>query len=203
MIGDLFDPGQKNLVIAGVDEAGRGPLAGDVVAAAVILGDDHDIVGLSDSKKLSEKRRLVLSEEIKRRAKSWCIARASVAEIDELNILHASLLAMKRAVDGLTITPEHVYVDGNKLPKWNYSAEAVVRGDSIIAEISAASILAKVARDLEMEQHHKDFPAYGFSRHKGYPTKAHVRALQQHGPCRIHRRSFAPVRQLLDPTENG
>jgi len=184
-------------IVAGVDEVGRGPLAGDVVAAAVILGKSHGITGLNDSKKLSENKRLALSEKIKLRAKSWYIARANLAEIEELNILHASLLAMKRAVEGLKTIPEHIYVDGNKLPVWSYSAEAVVQGDSLIAEISAASILAKVARDEEMIQQDKLFPEYGFAQHKGYPTKIHLAALEEYGPCEIHRRSYAPVRKLL------
>ncbi|WP_086934695.1 ribonuclease HII [Agarilytica rhodophyticola] len=186
------------MIVAGTDEVGRGPLAGDVVAAAVILGKDHGIVGLNDSKKLTEKKRQNLSEQIKQQSAAWCIARASVAEIDELNILHASLLAMKRAVDGLSIVPEHVFVDGNKLPKWQYSSEAVVQGDSLVEEISAASILAKVARDNEMVAFDKQYPNYGFAKHKGYPTKTHMDALKEFGPCAIHRRSYAPVKKILD-----
>ncbi|MFL0809792.1 MAG: ribonuclease HII [Agarilytica sp.] len=195
--GDLFDTQVQAEVFAGVDEVGRGPLAGDVVAAAVVLGNAHGILGLNDSKKLSEKKRLVLCEEIKAKALAWSVTRASVEEIDELNILHASLLAMKRAVESLSVQPEHVFVDGNKLPKWNYSAEAVVQGDSKIAEIAAASILAKVTRDLEMEEFDKQFPQYGFAAHKGYPTKVHMSALEKYGACPIHRTSYAPVKKIL------
>lgn len=185
------------MILAGVDEVGRGPLAGDVVAAAVVLGVNHGIVGLADSKKLSEKKREQLFVEIQKMAVSWCIARASVSEIDELNILHASMLAMKRAVEGLNIQPEHVLVDGNRLPKWRYSAEAIVKGDSKVAEISAASILAKVTRDQEMVLADQTYPGYGFAGHKGYPTKVHLAALQQLGPSPIHRRSYAPVRLVM------
>lgn len=195
--GELFDLTVQTDLIAGVDEVGRGPLAGDVVAAAVVLGKSHGILGLNDSKKLSEKKRLVLCEEIKEKSVAWSVARASVDEIDELNILHASLLAMKRAVESLGVQPEHVYVDGNKLPKWKYSAEAVVQGDSKIAEIAAASILAKVTRDLEMEAFDQAYPQYGFAGHKGYPTKVHLEALKNHGPCPIHRTSYAPVKKIL------
>ncbi|SMF43537.1 RNase HII [Alteromonadaceae bacterium Bs31] len=187
----------KNRIIAGTDEVGRGPLAGDVVAAAVVLGSKHGIEGLNDSKKLSEKKRERLFEEIKGKAQSWAIARASVEEIDEINILHASLLAMKRAVSSLDVQPEHVFVDGNRLPKWNYSSEAVVQGDGLIEEISAASILAKVTRDREMEELDAVYPGYGFAKHKGYPTRVHMDALSLLGPCEIHRKSFAPVKVLL------
>lgn len=197
MTGGFFKKDSSKLLIAGVDEVGRGPLAGDVVAAAVILGKDHGIVGLKDSKKISEKKRLVLSEEIKRKALAWSITRASIEEIDELNILHASLLAMKRAVDELDPVPEYVYVDGNKLPKWHYSSEAVVQGDNLIEEISAASIIAKVARDQEMEKFDEKYPGYGFAKHKGYPTKTHIEALEKLGVCDIHRRSYAPVKKIL------
>ncbi len=183
---------------AGCDEVGRGPLAGDVVAAAVILDPAHPILGLDDSKKLTEKKRELLFDEIQAKAKSWCIARASVAEIDSLNILHASLLAMNRAVQGLHIEPEHVLVDGNKLPKWKYPAEAVVKGDSRVAAISAASILAKVTRDREMVELDKLYPGYGLAGHKGYPTKVHMDALERLGVTPIHRRSFAPVRARIE-----
>ncbi len=183
--------------VAGCDEVGRGPLAGEVVAAAVILDPLAPIEGLADSKKLSEKRREALSDEIKQKAKCWAIARATVAEIDEINILQASLLAMHRAVDQLNVKPHHVMVDGNRLPKWPYSSEAVVQGDGSIAEISAASILAKVCRDREMMQLDEQYPGYGFAKHKGYPTKAHMDALKLLGPCEIHRTSFAPVKILL------
>lgn len=183
---------------AGCDEVGRGPLAGDVVAAAVILDPENPILGLDDSKKLTEKKREQLFIEIQQKAKSWCIARASVAEIDKINILQASLLAMNRAVQGLHIQPEHVLVDGNKLPKWNYPAEAVVKGDSRVAAISAASILAKVTRDREMVELDKTYPGYGFADHKGYPTKVHMDALDKLGVTPIHRTSYAPVRAKIE-----
>lgn len=194
---ELFIPSYQGHLLAGVDEVGRGPLAWDVVTAAVILDPEQPIEGLDDSKKLTEKRREYLFDEIKEKAKSWCIARASVAEIDQINILQASLLAMARAVDGLHIKPEHVLVDGNKIPKWNYSAEAVVKGDSRVAAISAASILAKVARDREMVALDKKYPGYGFGEHKGYPTKAHLDALERLGVTPIHRASYAPVKAKL------
>lgn len=188
----------QGILCAGCDEVGRGPLAGDVVAAAVILDPENPIFGLDDSKKLTEKKREQLFIEIQLKAKSWCIARASVAEIDRINILQASLLAMTRAVQGLHIQPEHVLVDGNKLPKWNYAAEAVVKGDSRIAAISAASILAKVTRDREMVLFDKTYPGYGFADHKGYPTKVHMDALEKLGITPIHRTSFAPVRAKIE-----
>ena len=184
--------------MAGCDEVGRGPLAGDVVAAAVILDPAQPIVGLDDSKKLTEKKRELLFDEIQLKAKSWCIARASVAEIDKINILQASLLAMTRAVQGLNIQPEHVLVDGNKLPKWNYAAEAVVKGDSRVAAISAASILAKVTRDREMIAFDAIYPGYGFAGHKGYPTKVHMDALAKLGITPIHRTSYAPVKACIE-----
>lgn len=187
----------RGLFLAGVDEVGRGPLAWDVVAAAVILNPERPIKGLDDSKKLTEKRRESLFDEIQEKATSWCIARATVAEIDQINILQASLLAMSRAVDGLHIKPEHVLVDGNKLPKWTYKAEAVVKGDSRVAAISAASILAKVARDREMHELDKQYPGYGFADHKGYPTKMHMDALAALGVTPIHRRSYAPVKARI------
>lgn len=183
--------------VAGVDEVGRGPLAGDVVAAAVILDPAKPIDGLNDSKKLSSKRREQLFQLIQLRAKSWCIARASVAEIDQMNILQASLLAMHRAVEGLCVEPDHVLVDGNKLPRWRYSSEAIVQGDGTVAQISAASILAKVVRDREMIELDRTYPGYGLAQHKGYPTKIHLDCLQQLGPSPIHRSSFAPVKMLL------
>jgi len=185
-------------LMAGVDEVGRGPLAGDVVTAAVILDPARPIVGLNDSKKLSEKRRQQLSEQIKEQALSWCVARASVEEIDQINILQASLLAMSRAVQGLELQPEHVLVDGNKIPRWHYSAEAVVKGDSRVEAIAAASILAKVVRDSEMVAFNSRYPGYEFDRHKGYPTKVHLQALARLGPCAIHRLSFGPVKKALD-----
>ncbi len=184
-------------VIAGVDEVGRGPLAGDVVAAAVILDPKIPIPGLNDSKKLSEKQRLHCFALIKECALGISVARASVEEIDASNILRASLLAMARAVQGLSTQPEFVYVDGNQLPKWHYSSQAVVKGDSRVAEIAAASIIAKVTRDREMVAFEESYPGYGFARHKGYPTNAHLEALRSLGPCVLHRRSFAPVANLL------
>jgi ribonuclease HII len=186
------------LLIAGVDEVGRGPLAGDVVAAAVILDPAQPIIGLMDSKKLSEKKRVQLAIEIKTKALAWSIARASVAEIDELNILHASMLAMRRAVESLNIQPQHVLVDGNRLPKWHYSAEAIVKGDSKVSAISAASILAKVQRDGEMLLLDKQFPGYGLADHKGYPTARHLAAIETLGVVDIYRRSFGPVRRVLE-----
>ena len=184
-------------VIAGVDEVGRGPLAGDVVAAAVILDPAKPISGLNDSKKLSEKQRLDCFAQIQDKALGISIARASVAEIDKSNILRASLLAMERAVRCLSIQPDFVYVDGNQLPEWSYSSQAVVKGDARVNEISAASIVAKVTRDEEMVALEQDFPGYGFAKHKGYPTSAHLEALENLGPCVLHRRTFAPVANLL------
>ncbi|WP_462163603.1 ribonuclease HII [Pseudoalteromonas xiamenensis] len=184
-------------LIAGVDEVGRGPLVGDVVTAAVILDPNNPIDGLADSKKLSEKKRLLLAEEIKAKALCYCIARASVAEIDELNILHATMLAMTRAVEGLSVKAEFVFVDGNRLPTLNVPAQAVVKGDSLVSEISAASILAKVTRDQEMVDLDAAYPEYGFAGHKGYPTKAHFEALEKYGVTPHHRRSFKPVQQAL------
>jgi ribonuclease HII len=184
-------------LVAGVDEAGRGPLAGPVVAAAVILDDCHPISGLADSKKLSAARREALYDEIRAKALCCCIAQASVEEIDRLNILQATLLAMQRAVAGLRLRPGLVLVDGNRLPLLEMRAEAIVRGDAKVAAISAASILAKVTRDRGLEQLDQCFPQYGFARHKGYGTAEHLQALSVHGPCPEHRRSFAPVAQAL------
>jgi len=195
---DTFISSYQGLLLAGCDEVGRGPLAGDVVAAAVILDPEQPITGLDDSKKLSEKKRELLFDEIQIKAKSWCVARASVAEIDRLNILQASLLAMTRAVQGLQIQPEYVLVDGNKLPKWNYAAEAVVKGDSRVAAISAASILAKVTRDREMVALDKVYPGYGFAEHKGYPTQVHMAALEKLGVTPIHRTSYGPIKAKLE-----
>jgi ribonuclease HII len=185
-------------LIAGVDEAGRGPLAGDVVAAAVILPIDCTIAGLTDSKKLSPKQREKLYPLIRQQAVAFAVARASVDEIDRLNILHASMLAMKRAVTALALSPEFVYVDGNRCPDWQFPSQAVVKGDSTIAAIAAASILAKVERDQEMRELDSRFPGYGLAQHKGYPTKAHLAALKRLGPSEIHRKSFAPVMELLN-----
>lgn len=184
-------------LICGVDEAGRGPLAGAVFAAAVILDSARPITGLADSKAISEKKRDLLAVQIKERALAWCIASASIEEIDTINILQASLLAMKRAVDGLRVAPTEVLVDGNKLPKWSWHSRAIVGGDALVEEISAASILAKTARDAEMLELHLKYPQYGFDKHKGYPTAAHLDALQRHGICEIHRRSYAPVKRQL------
>lgn len=184
--------------VAGVDEVGRGPLAGPVVAAAVILDPSNPIEGLADSKKLTQKRREKLFDEIKCKSLAWCIARAEVDEIDELNILQASLLAMSRAVDGLQLKADHALVDGNKLPKLNCSAEAIVKGDSKVAAISAASIIAKVARDREMVEMDALYPGYGFASHSGYPTKVHLQALQTLGVTPIHRRTFGPVKRQLE-----
>ena len=184
------------MVVAGCDEVGRGPLAGDVVAAAVILGD-YIPEGLADSKKLSEKKRERLFPEIQSHAVAFAIGRASVDEIDKLNILNASLLAMKRAVEALTVRPDHVLVDGNKLPTWEYSAEAVVGGDGTVPAISAASILAKVTRDQELIALDAQYPEYGFAKHKGYPTAQHMAAIKTHGILPIHRRSFGPISRLL------
>lgn len=188
-------------LLAGVDEVGRGPLAGPVVAAAVILDPDNPIEGLADSKKLTEKRRELLFPLIKERALAWCIARASESEIDQLNILQASLLAMRRAVMGLTQKPDGVLVDGNRCPDLPYPSEAVVKGDSLVPAISAASILAKVVRDNEMVAFEKTYPGYGFAAHKGYPTAQHMKALKTLGVTPIHRRSFGPVKNLISEPE--
>lgn len=181
-------------IIAGVDEAGRGPLAGPVAAAAVILDAAQPINGLADSKQLSAATREKLAAEIRKRACAWSVAFASVEEIDRLNILQASLLAMQRAVAGLALAPTLVLVDGNRAPILPCTTRAIVRGDATEAAISAASILAKVARDALLDELDGVYPAYGFARHKGYPTPAHLAALAAHGPCSVHRMSFAPVR---------
>lgn len=183
--------------IAGVDEVGRGPLVGAVVTAAVLLDPARPIVGLADSKKLSEKRRNALYEEIIEKALSWSLGRAEPHEIDELNILHATMLAMQRAVAGLSIEPDFVLIDGNRCPKLPMASQAVVKGDSRVAEISAASILAKVTRDREMEVLDAQFPDYGFAQHKGYPTAFHLERLAQLGATEHHRRSFGPVKRVL------
>jgi len=184
-------------LIAGVDEAGRGPLAGPVVAAAVILDDLHPIKGLNDSKKLSPARRERLYDEIRAKALCCAIAEASVEEIDTLNILQATMLAMRRAVEGLRLKPAKVLVDGNRLPVLKIAAEAIVKGDAKVKAISAASILAKVYRDRLCLALHEQHPQYGFDGHKGYPTPEHLAALREHGACPQHRRSFAPVREVL------
>ncbi|MFT4938796.1 MAG: ribonuclease HII [Paraglaciecola sp.] len=183
--------------LAGVDEVGRGPLVGDVVTAAVILDPARPIQGLADSKKLSAKKRNILAVQIMQNALAWSIGRASPGEIDQLNILHATMLAMQRAVEGLVIQPQHVMVDGNRCPDWNYSSEAVIKGDSLIAEISAASIIAKVTRDQEMQDLDQRYPEYGFAKHKGYPTKYHLEKLAQFGPLAEYRMTFKPVQQSL------
>lgn len=183
--------------VCGVDEAGRGPLAGPVFAAAVIL--EMPIAGLKDSKLLSGRRREALKQTILERAVSWSIAFATVEEIDRLNILQATMLAMQRAVEGLSIAPDEAWIDGNRCPKLACRARAFVQGDRLHPVISAASILAKTARDAEMQRMHQRFPQYCFDRHKGYPTPEHLALLARHGPSEIHRRSFAPVRRILHP----
>ncbi|NTV72306.1 MAG: ribonuclease HII [Azonexaceae bacterium] len=184
-------------LVCGIDEAGRGPLAGTVVAAAVILDPQRPIPGLNDSKKLSEKKRDALAVLIRERAVAWAVASASVDEIDRLNILHATMLAMQRAVAGLTVRPTAAMVDGNRCPKLDIPCEAVIKGDGKIASIAAASILAKTVRDAEMLALHAQYPMYGFDRHMGYPTAAHFQALEEHGASPVHRRSFGPVAKQL------
>jgi ribonuclease HII len=184
-------------LVAGLDEAGRGPLAGDVYAAAVILDGQRPIDGLTDSKKLSERQREKLALQIKERALAWSVMRATVAEIDELNILQATMLAMQRAVNGLALIPGEVLVDGNRVPKLSMPARAIVKGDLTQAAISAASILAKTARDASLLELHEQFPQYCFNQHKGYGTALHLAKLREFGPCVVHRRSFAPVARLL------
>ena len=183
-------------LVCGCDEAGRGPLAGPVVAAAVILDPQNPVSGLNDSKKLSAKRREALAIEIRARALAWSVAEASVEEIDRINILQASMLAMQRAVEGLTIRPEKALVDGNRCPALACPVEAVVGGDGKVASIAAASILAKTVRDAGMLLLHADYPMYGFDRHMGYPTAFHLQALREHGASPVHRHSYAPVAQL-------
>lgn len=184
-------------LVCGVDEAGRGPLAGPVVAAAVILDPANPIFGLNDSKKLSAKRREALAVEIRAKALAWFVAEASVEEIDRINILQASLLAMQRAVAGLVIPPERALIDGNRCPILPCPSEAIIGGDGKVASIAAASILAKTVRDAGMLELHQRYPQYGFDRHMGYPTAAHVAALREHGVSPIHRRSYGPVARLL------
>lgn len=185
------------ILICGVDEAGRGPLAGPVSAAAVILDDANPIAGLADSKKLSERQRNLLAPVIRERALAWAVAWAEVEEIDQLNILRATLLAMRRAVLALEVRPQQVLVDGTHYPQTGIPSQAIVKGDSKVAAISAASILAKTARDELMLQLHEHYPHYGFAEHKGYPTAAHLAALREHGVSAVHRKSFRPVRELL------
>ena len=195
-LGLDFDLVQE--LVAGVDEVGRGPLCGPVVTAAVILDPARPIQGLNDSKKLSEARREALFDEIQEKALAWCIARAEVEEIDRLNILHATMLAMQRAVEGLSVVPRLALVDGNRCPVLAVPSAAVVQGDASVPAIAAASILAKVSRDREMQALDLVYPGYGLAGHKGYPTPAHLQALESLGPTPIHRRSFAPVRVLLE-----
>ena len=190
------------LLVAGVDEVGRGPLAGPVVTAAVILDPDHPIEGLMDSKKLSEKRREELAEQIKIYSLAWSIGRAEVEEIDAINILQATMLAMQRAVAGLSPSPEHVLIDGNRCPPLDCTAEAIIKGDGLIPAISAASIIAKVCRDNEMVVLDSQYPGYGLAGHKGYPTKVHREALIRLGVTPVHRRSFGPVRRVIEDQTN-
>lgn len=192
-----FETPQGYQLIAGVDEVGRGPLVGDVVTAAVILDPSNPIEGLNDSKKLSEKKRLALLPEIKEKALAWAVGRCSPQEIDELNILQATMVAMQRAIAGLNVQPDLVLIDGNRCPELPMDAQAVVKGDLRVAEISAASIIAKVVRDTEMEELDKQYPQFGFAKHKGYPTKAHFNAIEQHGVIDEHRKSFKPVKRAL------
>jgi len=198
MIDDIDIDLKNYSAIAGVDEAGRGPLVGSVVAAAVILDKAHPIAGLDDSKKLSAKKREQLALEIKQHAKAWSVSSVEPQIIDEINILQASLLAMKQAVEGLPIEVDFALIDGNKLPDLACDAEAIVKGDARVAAIAAASILAKVERDQQMQELHKKYPQYDFARHKGYPTKVHMALLEEHGPCPEHRKTFGPVRRLLE-----
>lgn len=186
------------LGLCGVDEAGRGPLAGPVVAAAVMLDPARRIDGLRDSKKLSAAARERLADVIRREAVAWCVAEASVAEIDTLNILEATMLVMRRAVEGLSRAPDDVWVDGNRCPEWAWRSQAVVKGDDKVAAIAAASILAKTERDRFMRRLHDDYPHYGFAQHMGYGTAAHLDALKIHGACPQHRRSFGPVKLTID-----
>lgn len=183
--------------VAGVDEVGRGPLAGPVVTAAVILDKHNPVAGLTDSKKLTERQREILAEEIKEKALAWSLGRAEVEEIDEINILQATMLAMQRAVLALPIKPEYVLIDGNRCPALDYPSQAIIKGDLTVPVISAASIVAKVARDHEMQQLDQQYPGYGLQKHKGYPTKAHLLALEQLGVSPIHRRSYGPVKKRL------
>lgn len=184
-------------ITAGVDEVGRGPLAGPVVAAAVIFHPEQIIPGLKDSKVLTEAKRESLYDKIIQQARAWAIGRAEVAEIDSINILQASLLAMQRAVQNLNISPQHILVDGNQKPCFDCPTDAIIKGDMLIPVISAASILAKVTRDREMVEMDKKYPEYGFARHKGYPTKQHMQALSEYGVTQIHRQSYAPVQRVM------
>lgn len=191
-----------NYMVAGIDEAGRGPLAGPVIAAAVILNPAKPIAGLDDSKKLTEKQREQLFEVIKQNALAWAVGRAEVAEIDSVNILQATFLAMRRAIEALTIIPQLALVDGNQDPKLFCETKTIINGDQLEPVISAASIIAKVTRDREMLLLDNEFPQYGFAKHKGYPTKTHMAALEQYGPCQHHRRSYAPVARFFHVSED-
>lgn len=191
----------KGALLAGVDEAGRGPLVGDVVAAAVILNPADPVPGLRDSKKLSEKKRELLYAQILQKATAVGIGAATPLEIDQFNILQASMLAMQRAVRALAQSPEYVLVDGNRLPEWGYASRAIVQGDALVDCISAASIIAKVTRDRQMTELSGTFPEYHFAKHKGYPTRFHIEMLEKHGPTEHHRKSFAPVRRVLEGIE--
>jgi len=196
-VGEYDFPGE---IFCGVDEAGRGPLAGAVYAAAVILDSAHPIAGLRDSKKLSEKKRDQLAILIKQHALSWCVAQASVEEIDQLNILQATMLAMQRAVQGLSLLPSLALIDGNRCPVLSMRSQAIVKGDDKVTAISAASILAKTARDANLMELHGIYPEYAFDQHKGYPTALHLSRLREYGISPVHRRSYAPVRALLPVT---
>ncbi len=187
----------KRYLVAGVDEAGRGPLAGNVVAAAVILDPDRKIDGLADSKVVSEQKREELAVLIRERSLAWAVAEANVREIDQLNILHASMLAMARAIEQLSTAPNHCLIDGNRCPVTPFNCQAVIKGDALVQEISAASILAKVARDASMHELHEVYPQYGFDSHKGYPTRQHLAAIKEHGVLEQHRRSFGPVQAAI------
>lgn len=193
----MFNTDPKSNLAAGIDEAGRGPLAGPVVASSVILDVNEPIAGLADSKKLSAKKRAFLYDEIKTKAYAWGIGYATADEIDEINIHQATLLAMQRAYNAMHVEAALVFVDGLHCPALDVPCTAVVKGDQLIAEISAASILAKVTRDAEMVAHHEELPVYGFNQHKGYPTAKHIAALQEHGPCKLHRKTYKPVRDAL------
>ena len=193
-----FECQYQGRLLAGVDEVGRGPLVGAVVTAAVILNPEKPIPGLADSKKLTDKRREALYEQIIERAVSWSLGRCEADEIDRLNIFQATMVAMERAVAGLHVEPEYVLVDGNRCPKWRWTSEPVVKGDSRVEAISAASIVAKVTRDREMAVLHEEFPEYGFAGHKGYPTPVHLEALGRLGATAHHRRSFRPVQEAID-----
>ncbi|MDA8083678.1 MAG: ribonuclease HII [Nitrospiraceae bacterium] len=194
---DMFFPDPGIDVIAGVDEAGRGAGAAEVFVGAVILNPSRPIIGLADSKKLTAAKRERLYDEIVLHALSWCVATASLEEVETLNVLHATLRAMKRAVEGLAVKPERVLVDGNHAPRLSVPVLPVIKGDALIQQISAASILAKVSRDRAMTEYHRTYPDYGFAAHKGYLTRKHLEALRRHGPCPIHRKTYAPIRELL------